>query len=120
PHRVGVAADGFLASDEAVILARGERGALVVRLARDPSSPVWERDYRRFSLELSAAGFFSPGFGGDIAGGCGAGCTRAPGLGGVAVVRGGYAISPLVSFGIAAGFAGANQTIAGRATALAP
>src|SRR5262249_9627295 len=76
--------------------------------------------YPRFSVELSAAGLFSPSFGGDIAGGSCAGCSRGPGLGGMAVVRGGYAPSPLVSFGLAAGFLAANQTIAGRATALRP
>ncbi|WP_437935472.1 PEGA domain-containing protein [Sorangium sp. So ce341] len=109
----------------AIASARGGDGSGIERNAgapaqeRDPRAP--ERSARpRFTIELAGAALVAPTFGGAVAGECGEGCSRSPGLGGYAAVRGGVRLAPWLGVGLALGYLAAHQTVSGRATTIRP
>jgi hypothetical protein len=91
-----------------------------VALRRDPESPVWRRP-PHFVVEASGSFLlFAPTLGGDLAHACGGACSKSPGLGGYAVLRGGYELRSGVGFGATVGYLYARQTVDGRPAALTP
>jgi hypothetical protein len=119
-HTIEVAASGFVPSVQRVSIRRAEQRALAVVLQRDPSSPFWPKPPRRprFLAELGQGISIAPTFGGDIAGGCAGACARDTGLGGYAVVRGGYELGSQLGFGVAAGYLNVSQKTRVRATVM--
>ena len=119
PHRIEVVAEGFLAAKAEVSLRRDEREVVRLALDRDLSAPMWRKP-NRFTLEIGAAVPLSPSLGGDVAGGCGAGCSRSLGAGGILAFHGGYELGIGLGFGVMAGYLGVRQSVQGRAATLSP
>ncbi|XXX74344.1 PEGA domain-containing protein [Sorangium sp. So ce134] len=141
-HRIRVVQEGFEPFEATVeVEARGTarldlrlRAVAGARresepgLARRGGPPAQERDARapersappRFTIELAGAALVAPTFGGAVAGGCGEGCSRSPGLGGYAAVRGGLRLAPSLGVGLALGYLAAHQTVSGRAATIQP
>jgi hypothetical protein len=121
-HKIEVAAPGFGAVVREVKLVDGERAVVRVPLPRDESSPFWRKPPppSRFLAEVAGAVPIVPSFGGDIAAGCGGGCTAAPGIGAYVAARGGYELSSGLGFGLAVGFVLAEQSVTGRKATLQP
>ncbi|MEP7122453.1 MAG: PEGA domain-containing protein [Byssovorax sp.] len=122
PHKIEVAAPGFLATAREVTLDAGARAVVQIPLARDPGSPFWRKapPPSRFLIEVAGAAAVIPSVGGDIAGACTGSCSAAPGLGGYVAIRGGYELSSGFAFGLAAGYLFAEQAVSGRDAALTP
>ncbi len=122
PHRIEVAAPGFLPSVREVSLDAGARTEVAVPLARDPASPFWRKPPApaRFLIEIGGAAAILPSFLGDIAGDCVGSCNAAPGIGGYATLHGGYERSSGFGFGLAAGYLVAEQAVTGRPATLQP
>lgn len=121
PHQVEVADDGFLPATRTVTLASGERRVLEVPLGRDPASPLWAERYPpRVVFDLDAGLVLTPSFGGDVAGGCGQGCSRTVGAGATAVLHAGYQFPLGVGLGLHAGWLVAAQSVTGRREAARP
>jgi hypothetical protein len=120
-HRIELAAEGFVPETRRVELGRGRHEVIAAALRRDPESPVWRRP-PHFLVELDGAfQLLAPTFGGDVARGCGgAACDKTPGLGGYALLRGGYEFRSGVGFGATVGYLLAQQTTTGRTLALTP
>ncbi|XXY44649.1 kelch repeat-containing protein [Sorangium sp. So ce269] len=114
PHRVEVAAGGFIAARREVLLARGARVVLPVALERvQLGGPPG-----RFLVELAAAPAFVPTLGGVDAGPCGGACSSGIGAGALGVVHAGYELWSGFGFGVMAGYLQVHQTVTARRTSL--
>ncbi|MEJ7728418.1 MAG: PEGA domain-containing protein [Polyangiaceae bacterium] len=121
PHQVEVAEEGFLPSSRSLTLAAGEHRVVEVALGRDPASPLWRDRYPpRVVVDLDAALLLTPSFGGDVAGGCGAGCSRSIGAGASATLHAGYQFPLGLGLGVHAGWMVAAQSTTDRAESLRP
>jgi hypothetical protein len=117
-HRVEAFQEGFLASTRTAALAHGEPTTLTVRLERDESSPLWGSPSGRFGVEVDAAAWLSPSFGGDVSTSCTGGCKRSLGFGGAAMVQGLYTFRGGFGLGLGVGVAEIGQKTTGRAATL--
>lgn len=119
-HKIEVAAEGFLAETRKVELARGKRAVIEVELPRDPKSPFWREPPPppHFLIELSSGVLLSPAIGGEVSSTCTGACQMSPAVGTFATLRGGYELGSGLSFGVAAGYATARQSIRQRRTEL--
>ncbi|MGK3989091.1 kelch repeat-containing protein [Sorangium sp. So ce136] len=113
PHRVEVAAGGFVATRREVLLARGARVVVPVALERvNLGGPPG-----RFLVELAAAPAFVPSLGGVAADPCGA-CSSGIGAGALGVVHGGYELWSGFGFGVMTGYLQVHQTVTARRMSL--
>ncbi|WP_437753372.1 PEGA domain-containing protein [Sorangium sp. So ce1389] len=139
-HWIRVLKEGFEPFEAAVEVAPRQAARLELRLRRAApregapaverrgGAPAPEREahaparstFPTLAIELAGAALVAPTFGGSIAGGCGEGCSRTPGLGGYGVVRGGLKLSPSLGLGLALGYLAAHQTVRGRAATIQP
>jgi hypothetical protein len=118
-HRVEVAAEGFFPEVRQVTLAADERRVIAVELKRDADAAMW-RLPSKIVIELGGAGGLLPTLGGDIVGGCDGACSSGVGAGYRISLRGAYELPSGISFGVAAGYFRATQTVEGRATTVVP
>jgi PEGA domain len=111
-HTVEITAEGFLPLSRQVTLTSGKHRVFAPSLERDPSSVRWRRPSRAF-VEIDAAAALVPTFGSAPAAECIAPCTvnRSTGLGGLGMLRGGYALGSGPSFGLAVGYLWAFQSV---------
>ncbi|WP_437755996.1 kelch repeat-containing protein [Sorangium sp. So ce1389] len=113
PHRVEVAAGGFIAARREVLLARGARVVVPVALERVTlGGPPG-----RFLVELAAAPVFVPSLGG-AAGQCGDACSSGIGAGALGVVHAGYELWSGFGFGVMTGYLQVHQSVTARRTSL--
>jgi hypothetical protein len=120
-HRVEVAAEGFLPSQQTVNLEKSSRRVVSVQLERDLSSPLWTAQHPpHLFLGAEAALMGFPSLGGDLSSGCSAGCSSGFALGVLGELRAGYELSSGLGFSIDGGYAWVQQTISGRPDALQP
>ncbi|WP_437671880.1 PEGA domain-containing protein [Sorangium sp. So ce131] len=139
-HQIRVLKQGFEPFEATLEVAPRQTARLALRLRRAApregapavewrrGAPAPEREahaparstFPRLALELAGAALVAPTFGGAVAGGCGEGCSRPPGLGGYGVVRGGLKLSPSLGVGLALGYLAAHQTVRGRAATIQP
>ena len=120
-HRIEVAAEGFLPLHRNVSLDAGAREALRLELERDPESELWgERTPSHFVLDLLLAPNIVPLVGGELSEGCTGACSRSVGLGGLALLRGGYQFGIGIGLSVDAGYAVWHQNYAGRQATLTP
>jgi hypothetical protein len=117
-HKIEVAAPGFLPLVERVSIPRAGSRVLSITLQRDPTSPFAPKAPRkaRFIAELGEGVALTVTFGGDIVGGCSGSCSRAVGVGGYGVVRGGYELGSGLGFGLSAGYFTLWQRTSDRST----
>ncbi|WP_437506874.1 kelch repeat-containing protein [Sorangium sp. So ce1099] len=114
PHRVEVAAGGFIAARREVLLARGARVVLPVALERvQLGGPPG-----RFLVELTVAPAFVPSLGGVAAGPCGGACSSGIGAGALGVFHAGYELWSGFGFGVMTGYLQVHQTVTARRTSL--
>ncbi|WP_437682746.1 PEGA domain-containing protein [Sorangium sp. So ce131] len=118
-HRVEVKADGFIPATRTVTLLKGQRQALDVALERDEDAEIWRKP-PKFTVDASASFLFSPTLGGAIASGCDAGCSSSFGLGGIAMIHGGYELGSGIGVGLELGALFATQQIEERSAELRP
>ncbi|HTQ43342.1 MAG TPA: hypothetical protein VMI75_11340, partial [Polyangiaceae bacterium] len=119
-HKVEVAEDGFLSSQQSVRLDKGGRRVLAVQLERDPNSPMWRTMHPpHIFLEAQAAAPLFPSLGGDL-GGCSGGCSPGFASGVLGKLRAGYELSSGLGFSIDGGYVWVQQSISGRTDALNP
>ncbi|WP_437288109.1 kelch repeat-containing protein [Sorangium sp. So ce406] len=112
PHRVEVAAGGFVAARREVLLARGARVVVPVALERVKlGGPPG-----RFLVELAAAPALMPSLGGVAAGQCGGACSSGIGAGALGVVHAGYELWSGFGFGVMTGYLQVHQTVTARRT----
>lgn len=119
PHKVLVKEEGFLDAERNVNLAPGQRETLAVELERDEDAPMWRKP-PKWTLDGTAGFVVLPSFGGDVSTACSGECSAAPGLGGVALVHGGYELGNGLGFGLELGYFFAAQSVNGRQAALMP
>ncbi len=119
PHKVLVKEEGFLDGERTVNLAPGQRETLAVELERDEDAPMWRKP-PKWTLDGTAGFVVLPSFGGDVSAACGGECSAAPGLGGVALVHGGYELGNGLGFGLELGYFFAAQSVNGRDASLMP
>jgi hypothetical protein len=116
PHRVEVAAEGFVPKREIAVLEKGNRVALAVGLDRDLTSPLWRASHpSRPFVEVDAGVPLGLVYGGDVR----AGSANLP-AGFAATVRGGYQLSSGLVFAVEAGYLLLSASTHGRAADLAP
>ncbi|KYF78443.1 hypothetical protein BE17_18175, partial [Sorangium cellulosum] len=114
PHRVEVAAGGFIAARREVLLARGARVVVPVALERvNLGGPPG-----RFLVEFAAAPAFVPSLGGVAPGQCGGACSSGIGAGALGVVHAGYELWSGFGFGVMTGYLQVHQTVTARRTSL--
>ncbi len=120
-HKVEVAAEGFLPRARSFLMASGQRETLEIPLDRDPESPMWG-GARRGHFVLDASLGFATGslFGGDVSGGCGAGCSTALPIGTQGMLHVGYELKNRVSLSLDGGYLVTGQSTRGRAVAATP
>ncbi len=118
-HRVEVGAEGFLPETRETALTAGDRRTLLVELRRDPSARIWQQP-SKIVVDAAVAFDVPLAYGGDVEGGCGAGCTRTPGVGLLALLHGTYELPSGIGFGIAVGYARVAESLSGRATSVRP
>ena len=118
-HKVLVKAEGFLDGERNVTLAPGQRETVAVELERDDDAPMWRKP-PKWTLDGTAGFVVLPSFGGDVSSACSGECSAAPGLGGVALVHGGYELGNGLGFGIELGYFFAAQSVNGRQASLMP
>lgn len=121
-HSVEVGAEGFLPYKRDLALAKGQREVVVVKLERDPTSPLWAAQHpSRFVLELVASGAFSASFGGDLADACTGSCSYGLPLGGKGVLHAAYELGTGLGFSVDGGYLFQAAALADRpATLTAP
>jgi hypothetical protein len=120
-HKVEVAEEGFLSSQQNVRLDKGGRRVLAVQLERDPNSPMWRTLHPpHLFLEAQAAAPLFPSLGGDLNGGCSGSCSPGLAFGVLGELRAGYELSSGIGFSIDGGYAWVQQSISGRSDALNP
>lgn len=132
---VRVSLDGFAPFETSVDVASGARirvdarlSPLPARLRSEPAPAALEPPpasgarRRRAGpfVEIDGQLFLSPGFGGDVAGGCRTSCSAEPGLGGFGFLRAGVALPSGLAAGAALGGLAANQHLRGRVTSIQP
>jgi hypothetical protein len=119
-HKVEVADEGFLSSQQTVKLDKGARRVIAVQLERDPNSPMWRTMHPpHVFLEAQAAVPLFPSLGGDIAG-CSGGCSSGFAVGVLGELRAGYELSSGIGFSIDGGYVWVQQSISGRSDSLLP
>ncbi len=115
-HRVEVAADGFLKSDQQLGLTPDRRELLVIALERDPTSPLWRAaNPPRVVFDLAVAPALSPGLGGDVVSNCGDGCDSSVPAGVLLTLAGGYQFSVGIGLGLELGYVRLMQKLKSRA-----
>jgi hypothetical protein len=120
-HKVEVADEGFLSSQQNVHLDKGSRKVLAVQLERDPNSPLWRTMHPpHIFLEAQAAAPLFPSLGGDLSGGCSGGCSPGFAFGVLGQLRAGYELSSGLGFSIDGGYVWVQQSISGRSDSLDP
>ena len=120
-HRVEVASEGFLPSQQTVRLDKGSRRVVAVSLERDPSSPLWRVQHPpHVFVEAQGAALLAPSLGGDLAGACSGACSSGLAVGAIGQLRAGYELSSGLGFAIGGGYALVQQSLAGRTDALQP
>ncbi|WP_237245516.1 MULTISPECIES: PEGA domain-containing protein [Sorangium] len=118
-HRVEVKADGFVSEARTVTLQKGQRQSLRVALELDEDAEIWRKP-PKVTLDASASFLVAPTLGGEIMSGCGSGCSRGIGLGGLGMIHGGYELGSGIGVGIELGALFATQQIEGRPAGLRP
>ncbi|MDB4994190.1 MAG: uncharacterized protein JWM74_1622 [Myxococcaceae bacterium] len=121
PHKVEVAADGFLPQAREARVARGERGVVPVSLERDPTSPLWRvrRPPRAFA-EVDIGPAIGLVFGGDVRNACTGDCDAAVPIGLAVTVHGGYELSSGFAIGLDAGYLNLSAPTTKRSAQLLP
>jgi len=120
-HKVEVADEGFLPSQQTVKLDKGARRVIAVQLERDPNSPMWRTLHPpHVFLEALAAAPLFPSLGGDLSGGCSGGCSPGFAFGVLGELRAGYELSSGIGFSIDGGYVWVRQSINGRSDSLSP
>jgi hypothetical protein len=120
-HKIEIAAEGFLPSQQTVRLEKDSRRVVAVQLERDPSSPLWRALHPpHVFVEALVAALASPSLGGDLSAGCSGGCSSGVAAGVLGELRAGYELSSGLGFSIDGGYAWVRQSIKGRADALEP
>ncbi|WP_437682739.1 PEGA domain-containing protein [Sorangium sp. So ce131] len=114
-HEIEVSARGFFSAKQTVQLERRKQRELSVSLERQP-----EREPPKFTVDASASFLLSPTLGGEIASGCGRGCWSSLGLGGLAMIHGGYELGSGIGVGLELGGLFATQQIEERSAELRP
>jgi hypothetical protein len=118
-HKIEARMDGFLTIEQSVNLADGQRELINLELERDEEAPMWRKP-SRWVVDVNGGLVLMPDLGGDIGSSCDSGCTPGVGLGGLALVHGGYEFGSGLGLGIELGYVIAAQTYEGRAAALTP
>jgi len=113
------AIEGFLDGERNVSLAPGQRETIAVELERDEDAPMWRKP-PKWTLDGSAGFVVLPSFGGDVSSTCSGACSAAPGVGGMALVHGGYELGNGLGFGLELGYFFAAQSVSGREASLMP
>lgn len=119
-HRLEITAEGFVPVVRDMTLASGKRELLTITLERDPTSSMWRDSRGRFFAELDAGFGVTPSFSGEVAASCTAGCSGSPGMGFLALGRGGYRFPSGFMLGIDAGYLMLVQGLGDRATTVTP
>ncbi|HVH43734.1 MAG TPA: hypothetical protein VM925_15375 [Labilithrix sp.] len=90
-HLVEIGAEGFVAHTTSLTLTEGIAGLSRASLERDPTSEAFRtKNPPHITVEGSATGLLSPGFGGELANACGDRCSSSPGFGTSVTARAGY------------------------------
>ncbi len=118
PHRIEVAADGFLAERREVTLRPGSE-RLAIELERDMNAPMWRKP-SRILVETSAALGLAPTLGGDVAGTCEGSCESSMGLGALANVHVAYELGTGLGLGLGMGYVFVERSFTGRALEVQP
>jgi len=120
-HKVEVAEEGFLSSQQSVRLDKGARKVIAVQLERDPESPLWRTMHPpHIFLEAQAGAPLFPSLGGDLSAGCSGSCSPGFAFGVLGQLRAGYELSSGLGFSIDGGYAWVQQSITGRSDSLLP
>src|SRR5262249_12000987 len=83
------------------------------------NSPLWHKP-SRIGVELDGGVALVPSFGGDVAGGCSAGCSRALGLGVRVLFTGTYEFPSGLGLGLEAGYLRVTQNVHARGATVQP
>lgn len=113
-HRLEVAANGYVLYVNEISFAKGDNEPVVVKLDRDPLSPLWKDNRGRVFVEGGWAAGIVPTFGGSIADDCGEGCSQWVGLGTSAMAQGGYRFPSGFFVGAGIGYFYARQKISNQ------
>lgn len=116
-HTIEVLAEGFFNKKQTVSLDKGEKQVVKIDLQRDDDAARWKKP-SKFVLDLSGNLPISPSFEGQVAGGCGATCSRTVGLGGMGLLHASYETGSGFGVGLAGGYLYAEQSFAGRTARL--
>jgi hypothetical protein len=103
PHRIEIAAPGFLPASEGVDILRGEQRVARIDLRRDPRSP-FHSQAPRFTVEIATGVPLLVTFAGEVATSCTNPCRKPLEPGVYAVARGGYELGSRIAFGVAGGY----------------
>jgi PEGA domain len=118
PHRLEVAADGFVVDQREISLdARHE--TLQIELERDPDAAQWRKP-SRVVLEVGGALGIAPMLGGDVADACQGTCNGTLGLGAMVTGYGGYELGSGIGFGVSAGYLFASRRLESRPVDITP
>lgn len=119
-HQIEVGAEGFISARKPITLKRGARDVVVVKLERDPKSPIWgEQSKNRLVVELGGGAALAPSFGGDVAG-CDAPCSTGLGVGVLAQLHVAYELEWGLMLGLSGGYLSASQDVTGRPSTVTP
>lgn len=113
-HRIEIGAAGYVLDVQDVALTKGKNEPLVVKLDRDPLSPLWKDNRGRVFVEGGFGVGGVPTFGGDLSATCNDGCTYGLGVGTAAAIHGGYRFPSGFFVGVDAGYFYARQKISNR------
>lgn len=117
-HRLEVAANGYVLYVNEVLLAKGNNEPIVVKLDRDPLSPLWKDNRGRVYVEGVGGAGVVPTFGGDIPAMCGDECSSWVGVGTRAMVYGGYRFPSGFFVDVGVGYFYARQKVSNRGATL--
>jgi hypothetical protein len=121
PHRVELAADGFLPTTRDALLVKGERSSVAVSLERDVSSGAFKAlNPGRFFVEANLGPGFGLVFGGDVRASCTDSCSAQVPLAIGTTLRGGYQFSSRIMIGLDAGYLAISAGTSSRPTDLTP
>lgn len=112
PHRLEVAAEGFVAEQREIHLEAGQK-VITIELERDPDAALWRKP-SRVVREVGAAIVIAPMMGGDVASACPSQCRGSRGVGTLVTAYGGYELASGVGFGVSAGYLFARRSLEGR------
>jgi hypothetical protein len=120
-HKIEVASEGFLSSQQTVRLEKGSRRVVAVQLERDPTSPLWRALHPpHVFIEAQGAALAFPSLGGDLNAGCTGKCSPGFAAGILGELRAGYELSSGLGFSIDGGYALVRQAISHRSDSLQP